>query len=470
MSKIVSTLMALLTIMMVQDASAQCETWVGSAQEDDLRNAHSIYRQALKINDYTIAFSNWEKAYNGAPAADGKRDYHFIDGAALYKHKFEAATDEAQKKEFADKVIELYDAAIACYQSRGIVLPCSTDECYDQKISFVEGRKAYDMFYTFRMPYDDIGKSLEKAVALGGNKTEYIVFAPYTEVVIYQFTNDKMTAPRAREIYEELNAIADYNIENNKKLGTYYQQAKDAMNGRFAYIERQIFDCEYFKEKLRPDYDADPDNPEVIKNVLAILKGQGCEPGDPLYDELDTKYKAWVEEENARRLAEFKANNPAFIAKDLYDQGKYNEAISKYQEAIDSEEDTAKKAEYLFGIASIQYRKLQQYSDARRTALQAAKIREGWGRPYMLIGDMYGSSARSCGDSWNQRLAILAAMDKYSYAKSLDPDVAEEAQDRISKYYGSMPSQDEGFMRGIKAGQTVKVGCWIGETVRVRYN
>jgi tetratricopeptide (TPR) repeat protein len=455
---------------MVFDASAQCETWVNSPQVDDLKNAHSIYRQALKINDFNIAFENWKKAFEGAPAADGKRDYHYIDGAALYKNKFESATDEAQKKEFAQKAIDLYDQAIACYESRGIILPCNTDKCYREKVSFVEGRKAYDMFYTYRTPYDQIGIALENSVEKGGNKTEYIVMAPYTEVVIYQFTNNKMDAPTARAIYDKLNAITDYNIKNNKKLGVYYQQAKDAMNGRFAYIERQIFDCEYFKEKLRPDYEADPENPEVIKSTIAILKGQGCEPGDPFYDELDAKYKKYVDEENARRVAEFKANNPAFVARDLYDQGKFDESISKYREAMNEEEDPAKKGEMLFAIASIQFRKLDRYSDARKTALEAASMKEGWGRPYMLIGDMYGSSARSCGDSWNQRLAILAAIDKYSYAKSIDSEVAEEAQDRISKYYGSMPSQDEGFMRGIKAGQTLKVGCWIGETVRIRYN
>ena len=470
MSKLVSTFAALLTIMMVYDASAQCETWVGSPQVDDLKNAHSIYRQALKINDFSIAFENWKKAYEGAPAADGKRDYHFIDGAAIYKQKFETATDEAKKQEFAQRAIDLYNEAIECYKSRGIVLPCTTDKCYDEKVSFVEGRKAYDMFYTYRMPYDEIGEALRDAVEKGGNNTEYIAFAPYTEVVIYQFTNDKMDATTARGIYEKLNAIADYNIENNKKLSAYYQQAKDAMNGRFAYIERQIFDCEYFKEKLRPDYEADPDNPEVLKNTIAILKGQGCEPGDPFYDELDAKYKKYVDEENARRLEEFKANNPAFIAKELYDAGNFEESIEKYREAMEGEEDQEKRGEYLFTIASIQFRKLDRYSDARKTALEAASLKDNWGRPYMLIGDMYGSSARSCGDSWNQRLAILAAMDKYSYAKSIDPEVADEAQDRISKYYGSMPSQDEGFMRGIKAGQTVKVGCWIGETVKIRYN
>ena len=96
-------------------------------------------------------------------------------------------------------------------------------------------------------------------------------------------------------------------------------------------------------------------------------------------------------------------------------------------------------------------------------------MKPGWGRPYMLIGDMYASSARNCGDSWNQRLAIIAAIDKYNYARSLDSEVADEARERVGKYNGSLPELADGHMRGKNAGDSVKVGCWIGETVKVKF-
>lgn len=60
-------------------------------------------------------------------------------------------------------------------------------------------------------------------------------------------------------------------------------------------------------------------------------------------------------------------------------------------------------------------------------------------------------------------------MDKYNYAASIDPNVADEAKDKVSRYRASYPMKDEGFMRGVKAGATETVGCWIGEKVKVRY-
>ena len=452
-----------------QAGISQCASWVGNSNEDEIAGWHSIYRQAIKAKDYATAYEYWKQAYEAAPAADGRRDFHYLDGVKLYMNMFNEASDDATKSEYSAKILSLYDECFDCYKERGIALKCSTDECYDAKLGYVLGRKAYDMYYHLRKPYSETFTAFQEATNLGGNSTEYIVLTPFANVTVYQYQQGIIDKLQAREVHTTLNGIADHNIENNERFKVYYEQAKAAMNAEFSQIERDIFDCAYFKEKLRPEYEADPENPDVIKSVLAVLKGQGCEAGDPMYDELDAKWKKYAAVENARIQAEFEANNPNVMAKKLYDQGDFEGAAAKYRDAISAEPDPEKQASYYFSLASIEFRKLSQYTKARNTARQAAKLKPGWGRPYMLIGDMYGKSARSCGDSWNQRLAILAALDKYAYAKSIDPEVAEEANKKMGIYRGSMPAQDEGFMRGIKAGQTVTVACWIGETVKVRY-
>ena len=461
----------LMMIALSINLSAQCGTWEESAKKGEAEDAHTIYRQALKTNDYAMAYENWEKAYAIAPAADGKRDFHYTDGIKLYINRWKSETDAAKKTEYIDMILKLQGEAVECLKSGGITLKCDGNaDCYTKRIGYLQGRLAYDMYYTLNTVYTKTIKQLEGAVENSGNNVEYIVFAPYANIVVHNFEKKLMTKEEARAIYENLNAIADHNIAKGNNLSASYQQAKESMNSTFSKIERDIFDCEFFKTKLRPDYDADPDNLDVIKQTLAVLKGQGCAPGDPFYDELDIKWKKYAAAENARILDDHQKNNPNLMAKKLYDEGDFKGAADKYQEAVDAEADPLKKAGYLFSLASIEFRKLKQYSTARGTARKAAKLRPGWGRPYMLIGDMYGSTARNCGDSWNQRLAILAAMDKYNYAKSIDPEQAEDANSRLSKYRASMPDKNDGFMRSVKAGQSAKVGCWIGETVKVRFS
>lgn len=452
-------------------ANAQCETWIGSPDENAATDAHTIYRGYIKNNDFDNAFESWQQAYDLAPAADGKRDYHMTDGAKIYVHKFKNSSDDAEKKAFAEKVVAFYDQAVDCYKSKGITIEKCGDsqECYDQRISYLRGRQGYDMYYVLNSVYSKNYDVLKEAVDLGGNKVEYIVFDPLAKITVYQYQQGKIDKAQALANYQTLEAIADHNIANNTDFGAAFDQAWAAAKVHYSAIEKEIFDCEFFKNKLKPEYDADPDNKDIIKKVLARLKAQGCDESDPFVQELDRKWKKYAEAANAAMLEEDKLNNPAKYAKKLRQEGDFQGAISYYEKAISKESDNVKKASYLLSVAKIQYSKFNKYSDARNNAREAAKLRPGWGDPYITIGDMYGSSARSCGDDWAQRLAIIAAMEKYEYAKSVDPAAAEEAQSRLNKYYGSLPEKQEGFMRKVTPGQSVKVPCWIGETVKVRF-
>ena len=450
--------LAAFALLLASPLLAQCEKWQDSERQEEAEEAHVLYRQYLKNNDYAQAYDYWATAYEIAPAADGQRPFHFMDGRTLYLDKFKNETDEAKKKEYAEAVLRLYDEEIACYGNEAYLL----------------GRKGYDMFYNLRTPYTKVLETLQSSLDKGGNETEYIVLDPMAHVVVWLFEKERMDAGQARAINLKLNEIADHNIASNKEFGTYYQQAKDAMNGTFRPIELKIFDCDYFKKKYEPVFRENPDDYETTQKMYNTLVQQGCDEADPLVAELKAAYETVVAEINATKLKEFYASNPGAHAKALYDEGKYNESIARYKEAITEESagegDKEKLAQYNFAIASILFRKQKSYSSAREYARKAASLKPGWGQPYMAIGDMYASTSNSCGkDAWDKQIAILAAIDKYAYAKSIDPEVAEEANKKIGKYSGFKPEKQDGFMRGVKAGQTVKVSCWIGETVKVRF-
>ena len=44
------------------------------------------------------------------------------------------------------------------------------------------------------------------------------------------------------------------------------------------------------------------------------------------------------------------------------------------------------------------------------------------------------------------------------------------ANRNIAKFSQYLPPQDDAFMMGKKEGQTEKVGCWIAENVKLRFN
>jgi len=446
---------------------SQCANWVGSPDEEAGTEAHSIYRSSIKAKDFSAnTFSNWEKAYSIAPAADGQRPFHFVDGIKLYKHKLEANAQDTDSK---DRIASLYDELISCYKSGGIKEPkCQDQDCRDGKAALYMGRKAVDMYYVLNAPYSKNLEALLSAIDAAGNNTEYTLFRPVADIAVYQFQKGKIDQKQTRDIFELMTGIAEHNKQNNEKYGEYYKNEQQALNAKFKEIERDIFDCAYFVNKWEAGYRADP-TPDNAKKIFNQLRLQGCDETEPFYSELKTTYEKWAAETNANKKAEYEANNPAILANKAYKAGNYQEAINKYSEANDKETDNIKKAGFHNSIASIYFRKLSDTGKAISNAKTAISLNPNNGKAYMLLGDIYAKKSRSCGDDWNTRLVIIAAMDKYSKAKSVDPSTSDDASKKLGIYSSALPQKTEGFMRKVKAGQRVNCGCGIGETVSVRF-
>lgn len=469
MKVLFSGVLPLLLIMAMNlRTHAQCTSWVGNARETEIKEAHVLYRQMVKgktaadlakLDDVTfgIAYENWQKAYDLAPMADGQRANHFIDGIELNKAKKERTSDEAAKQAADKMVLSLYDQMVICYP---------------KEIGFALSRKAFDMFYLPSYGYrTETVAAFKEAVEKAGNSAEYIILEPIGLLVNYLFKNSLMSQADARSLIEKSQEIADYNISNNEKYGQYYEAAYARMEVPLAEIESQIFDCEYFKAKLVPLYQENPEDLVTIRYTFNKLKAQGCADTDPIMVELKTKYESMAAGMNAAMQEDFLAKNPGMAAKKFYEEGNFSQAIKKYQEAIATETDDNKKADYYLGIASIQFRQLKSYGPARENARKAASMRPNWGKPFLLIGDMYASTSRNCGsDGYSRGLAVLAAIEKYAHARNIDAEVSAEASKKISLYSASIPPKDEAHMRGMSEGARVSTGCWIGESVSLRYN
>ena len=65
-------------------------------------------------------------------------------------------------------------------------------------------------------------------------------------------------------------------------------------------------------------------------------------------------------------------------------------------------------------------------------------------------------------------MVYVAAYNKAIKAKSVDPSISRLANKYIENYRSNMPSKKDLFVAGVDAGTTFKIGCWIGETVRVQ--
>lgn len=452
----------LLVIGSATDLTAQCTTWVDNPEKEKAENAHVAYRNFVRgVDDYSTmgeeefqtAYNNWRIAYGIAPAADGQRAFHFSDGREFYRALAKKETDEARKKEFKERIIELYDEEL---------------ECYPDTRAYLLGRKGWDMFYQIGYSMENID-ILEQAMKAGGDKTEYIVLAPLGQLLNYYFKTEKIDKARVRDLYDMGTKLADANIEAAGPYAQYYEDAKANLDASVLEYADDIFDCDFFKGELLPKYEEKKDDYEMVKYVYAKLKEQGCPETDADLMRVKATYDEMFAEKSAEQEAQRRELNPLYDASLLIDEGEYGQAIERYNAFIDKSDDDEKKAQAYYQMASVQSGKLRQYGAARQNARKAADLDPDWGKPYLMIGDIYARLGSSCGDSYQQRLAVLAAIDKYNYAKRIDSSVAGDANRRIANYRSSMPIKSEAFQRGQNAGDRIKVGCGIGETVTLRF-
>ena len=87
-------------------------------------------------------------------------------------------------------------------------------------------------------------------------------------------------------------------------------------------------------------------------------------------------------------------------------------------------------------------------------------------KAYLYIASLYAKSANSCGTNvFEKKMVFVAALNKARKAQQVDP--GSGAGRYIRSYQKNAPSKKEIFTQGVAPGSSHKIGCWIGETVRV---
>jgi len=439
------------------DNLSPCQKWVNESFEQEALETHVLYRDQMKAQNYKEALPLWEKVYQMAPAADGRRDVHYMDGARIYKYliTYESTTTAEEKTAYQQKVFDLYQQAV---------------ECYPKKATDYKALMAYDYFYTFPGTKSDleIYEMYKEIVNEDGLKTSVSVLNPFTSIIVNSLLEEKIPMAEAQKYAGKINEIFNHNKKERtptewKKQG--WDIVESYTPARLEQLEgiKGFYGCDHFINKYAAEYQANPNDCDAIGTFIARLKYGGCSESDP-----NLVAARAAKQANCKKPVT--TSGPLKLARDCMENGDYDCAISKYEEYVNSVDDNTKKANINLRIAKIYYVHKKKYSQARKFARKAASQRSGWGAPYMLIGTMYASSGPLCGPGtgFDSQRVTWAAIDQWNKAKSIDSSVSADANKLINRYSQYMPTRADIFQRGIQEGATYKVPCWIQENTKVR--
>lgn len=421
-------------IFSVSTVSAQEESKFGKDSVECLKQT-SLYREYYRQKQYTDAYPFWKWVYANCPRSS-KNIY--LDGVEMLKDKLDKENDAAKKAALCDSLEQVYDLRIKYFGEEGNVL----------------GRKGVDMAkYSTdkKKTYETLKKSFEME-----GKDSYLAVLQY----LFYTGNDllkqgTLTLDDMFALYESIAGVI-----NQKLADKPDDKSTISVKDYIESIFQTFADCPSFIELNKPKLAATPNDTVLLIKIINFLDNRKC-TDDPMY------------ETAAVNLYKVKPTGTAAaaIGKRKLAAGNNTEGLKFLKEAINLETDNNTKADLYFLLAQIQGLNLKQYSEARENAKKAASLKPNWGEPYILIGDLYLSTSLSCGENeCDKKYGYWAAADKYSYAKSIDPSVADVASKKAGTASSYFPEKKECFFINVHEGDAVTVGGWIGESTKARFN
>ncbi len=429
------------------------------SQAADCNIKYNLFKGDYKAKKYDTAFENWMWCMDNCPTLS-VNIYKY--GIKIAEHKLETAT-VGQKASAVKLVMRVYNQRL------------------EHKFKNDNPAKVYDKIATFKASQgaseEEVYRLIEKTFKMDPTSVSPKNMYKYFDVIL---NKNKVTNPQVVfDTYDEVGEGVELKRQAySKKIDAINAKdslslsAKDKRNRKIyqqiltnlTIVETgldakltEISTCENLIPLYKKYFDEKQNDGVWLKRAVSRMYNKEC-TDDPFYD---TLVEAYVK-------ADPSPNASVFYAGILMKNGETNKAMDYFKQAVDQEQNSYKKAGYLLKISQILSKKGRK-SEARSYAYKALENAPTMGKAYLLIAGMYASSANSCGtDVVSKRMVYVAALNKALKAKSIDPSISRLANKYIRSYSNNLPSKKDLFVAGIEAGTSHRVGCWIGETVRVR--
>ena len=407
----------------------------------------SLMQTAAKAESYEGALKPWVYTYENCPASS-KNIY--IYGPRIFKALHAAETDAAKKKEYLDKVMEIYDTRLKYYgqdDAKGTVLTYKT---YDYMELMGEKAEQSVIYNMLNEAVEDMKEHLNPLDAYS-----YFMVASLNEYLSDNSKKERYISDYFRLVGYVDQAIANAHTASDEASADYLGQVKEGIVKGF--VNSGAGDCKTLTEYYADQVEPNKENKEFLNEVLNALGSIGCSDTELYFAAAEYLYQLEPSASAALGLA-----NKSLRDKD------YETAVKYYSDAAKMETDKNKASDYMMQLAGI-FSNQRNFAKARQAAYDALEFNPNNGEAYILIAQLYASSAANIfSEPEKAGLVYLAAVDKLQKARSVDPSVASKANNLINRYSAAFMDTETAFMMGIKAGESVTIPGWIGETTTVR--
>ena len=389
----------------------------------------------------------------------------YSQGEFAIKLKIEKAANPADKEKYVRDLLKLYD---------------EHDQYFPNNGAGNKMKKGLALFENKVGTSDEVFQLLDVAF-----KTDYANFKYAKAIYVYfeilvnnHKANKRIELQQVFDKYDDLTKKLDEEEEelsNEKDVLLNKEEAGQALtdkeNARKARLENNLDIFESVRNdmdnvilelstcaKLIPFYqkgfEQNKTNEEWLKRATNRLEAKECD-SDPLFSKMsEALYKLNPSAEAAEKLGVVE-----------YQRKNMTKAMEYFNQAANLHTDNTKKANIYYKIASL-YSKSNKVQ-SRNYARKALQVKPSYGKAYLLIASLYGSSINECGnDQFEKRAMYWLAAQYCNKAAAVDSTIKAKANNDAAKYRAAAPSKTEIFQSG-KAGQRIAFNCWVGESIVV---
>ena len=384
----------------------------------------SYYQEYYKQKNYDDAMPNWRKAMKICPPTASQN--MLLNGMTLLSREINKTKDAAARAALVDSLLTLNDLRAQYYPN------------YAVAAMNTKGQYMTQFYKDPKVLYD----GLSTIIAANQEKTKPSLLLLQLNSAIDLYKAEKLGAEEVINTYQ--NAIA---LMGKAEQTEDVVKTKSDVEGLF--ITSQVASCDNLIALFTPRYEADPDNIDLVTNIVKMMGNtEGCQNND-LFLKAVTKMHG----------NEPSAASAYYLYKLHAAKDETSTAVRYLEEALNfGDIDSQTKANYQLELAAFAL-KNNMYAKAFGAAQKAAELDPAnQGKAYYIIGTVWGSV--SCGGNEVERRAkYWVAVDYLQKAKAADESLTADCNKLIGSYSVYYPQKAEAFMYDVVDGQSYTVSC-----------
>ncbi|WP_425234605.1 tetratricopeptide repeat protein [Ulvibacterium sp.] len=431
------------------------------AQNQECMTNLSIYVEHAKVKNYDAAYTPWKMVYDNCPDVNWA---NFAYGERILKDKVKKSSG-AEKDGYITDLLTLYDNSLKYFPKKAKKAEVVIDKVllkYDNKM--ISDQEIYDQLHqafeedrdNFRNPkalYLDFSSLVD--LHNDGKADLQQVFDEYDDITEkIQEENKKLTDIISKLLPKDSLGTLTSKEKKRLKVATTNSTSFGKIAGSIDTKLGALADCKNLIPLYEKSFDSKKGDVNWVKRAVGRMFNKEC-TDDPMFQKLfeaqlalDPSADAYVYGGTLKKKA-----------------GDTKGAIADFNKALELETDPYKKSNIAYKIAT-SYRKTSK-STARNYAQKAINANPANGKAYLLIANLYATSANNCGSTPFEKRAIYwKAADMSRKAGRVDPSLSGRASKSAASYSAKAPTKTDIFQAGM-AGKKVSFSCWVGGSVTV---